>query len=252
MRAMRRFAVSMGLSHDVTRSSARGLSARGLSARGLSARARPAKGTAILRAAVLGLIALVSGTSVVLISLAAGTALALGTVPAAGTVPALATVASAPRSTLASVVPSTAIPPSRVTFAVYCASERATSARLLGRSLGLTEHIKMRPNPAAGDFTVSVMLPGSIRPATYHPSIECSDGTSTTARLLVPALGAAGGTSDGPGTWLAAGGLALVGLGVLTGGFALRRRKRRHLDSSGPPDLEAGHAGHSDQSRLRF
>jgi hypothetical protein len=111
----------------------------------------------------------------------------------------------------------------------------------------------MRPNPAAGDFTVSVILPGSMRPGTYHPSIECSDGTSTTARLLVPALGPAAGPSGGARTWLTAGGLALAGLSVVTGGIALRRRKRGRFDSAGPPDLPAGHADHhSAQSRLRL
>ncbi|HKD89488.1 MAG TPA: hypothetical protein VKB62_13240, partial [Streptosporangiaceae bacterium] len=161
---------------------------------------------------------------------------------AAGTGPALATAASAPRSALASVIPSTAVPRSQVTFAVYCASARATSATLLGRTIGLTQRIKMRPNPAGGDFTVSVVLPGSIQPGTYHPGIECSDGTSTTARLLVPALGAAGGTSNSGGIWLAAG--ALITLGGMAGGIALRRRKRAHSDDSGggagPPDGRAG------------
>jgi hypothetical protein len=179
----------------------------------------------MLRATALGLIALTAGTSAVLVSLASATG------------PAGATVTSAPRNTLASVIPSTAIPPSQVTFAVYCTSVRATSATLLGRTLGLTEHIRMRPNPAAGDFTVSVSLPGGIRPGTYHPSLKCSDGTSTTARLLVPAVGPASGTAGG--TWLTAGGLSLIGVGAATGGMALRRRKRGRSDSSTPPDLHA-------------
>ena len=244
MGAMRQFAASVVLSRRVT-----GLAARGHTPRDCSARGLPARGTAILRIAVLGLIALIAGTSVSAIT---GAKLAFGTVsatsavsatsrgpatstaPIAGTGPALATVASARRSTLASVVPSTAIPPSRITFAVYCSNASATSATLLGRTLGLTEHIKMRPNRAGGDFTVSVILPGNIQPGTYHPGIDCSDGTSTTARLLVPALGAASSISDGVGTWLAAGGLALLGLGAVTGGIALRRRKRGDPGSLSP------------------
>jgi hypothetical protein len=170
----------------------------------------------------MGVVALIAGTSAVL---------------AAGTVPAQATVANAPRSTLASVIPATAIPRSRVTFAVYCTSPAATSATLHGRPLGLTKHIPMRPNTAAGDFTASVILPGSIRPGTYHPRIECSDGTSATARLLVPAFAAAGGTSAG--VWLTAGGLILIAMGTVAGDIALRRRKRGHSndsDGSPPPD----------------
>ena len=171
---------------------------------------------------------------------------------AAGTGPALATAANAPRSTLASVVPSTAVPLSRVTFAVYCTSPAATSATLHGRPLGLTRHIPMRPNTAAGDFTASVILPGSIRPGTYHPRIQCSDGTSATARLLIPAFAPAGGIPGG--AWLRVGGLILVG--AVAGFIALRRRKRRHArDSDGPapPDRGLGdYSDHPDQSSLRF
>jgi len=216
MRAMRRFAVSVMFRHSLTRPARRG--------------------PAALRAAALGgVIALIAGTSAVL---------------AAGTGPALATVANAPRSTMASVVPSTAIPQSRVTFAVYCTSPAATSATLHGLPLGLTEHIPMRPNRAAGDFTASVILPGSIQPGTYHPRIECSDGTSATARLLVPSFATAGWT---PNAWLRVGGLILIG--AVAGGIALRRRKRRRSgDSEGPPlpGRSREYADHSDQPTLRF
>ena len=216
MRAIRRFAVSIMLSHGLTRPVARG--------------------TAALRAAILGLIALIAGTSAVLAPLASGTA------------PALATVANAPRSTLASVIPATAIPRSRVIFAVYCTSAGATSATLHGRTLGLTRHITMRPNSAAGDFRVSVTLPGSIRPGTYHPGIDCSDGTSTTARLLVPAFAAAGGTSGGAGAWLTAGGLILICMGTVAGGIALRRGRRGRSDHSDHVD----HFRRPDQFSGRF
>jgi hypothetical protein len=175
--------------------------------------------------------------SLIFSSLGGVTALIAGAsaVLAVGTAPALATVANAPRSTLASVIPSTAIPRSRVTFAVYCASPTATSATLHGRTLGLTKHITMRPDSAAGDFTASVILPGDIRPGTYHPRLGCSDGTSATARLLVPAFATAGGTSAA--TWLTAGGLILIAMGTVAGDIALRRRKRgRSHDSDGSDD----------------
>jgi len=174
----------------------------------------------VLRTAVLGLFALVAGTTVALAPLAAGSG------------PARASVASASRDTLASVIPSTAMPQSRVTFAVYCGGSRASSATLLGRPLGLTEHIKMRPNTGAGGFAVSVTLPGSIRPGTYRPGIECSDGQSTTARLLVPAFAAAGSVWASVGKWLIVGGLTLIGLGAVTRSIVLRRRHSRHPDLS--------------------
>ena len=254
MRAGRRFAVSIMFSLGLTGPASRerearafparagGLSTRGTAGRGTAARKSAARGWLVLRAAVLGLIALIAGASAALVSIA-------GLTPVAA--PALATVASVPRGTLASVVPSTAIPRSRVTFAVYCASAGATSARLLGRTLGLTEHITMRPNPAAGDFTVSVTLPGSIQPGTYRPGIECSDGTSTTARLLVPAF-VADGTSGSIATSLTAGGLILIGAGTVTGSIVLRRRRSRHPDLAAQPDVPAqadktGVSEHSDR-----
>ena len=192
-------------------------------------------GAAVLRAAVLGLIALAAGTAAVLAPLAAGSA------------PAQASAAIAPRDTLASVVPATAIPQSRVTFAVYCTSSRATSATLIGRTLGLTEHIRMRPNRAAGGFAVSVTLPGSIQPGTYHPGIKCSDGTATTARLLVPAFAAAGSTWASVGQWLTVGGLVLIGAGAVTRSIVLRRRHSRHPDLSDQAD-KADDTGVSEQS----
>jgi len=221
VRAMRRFAVSIIFRPSSTRAAARALAARAAAA---------------LRAAVLGLIALVAGTTAALAPLAAGTA------------PAQASVAIAPRDTLASVVPSTAIPQSRVTFAVYCTSSRATSATLIGRTLGLTQHIRMRPNRAAGGFAVSVTLPGSIQPGTYHPGIRCSDGTSTTARLLVPAFAAASSTWATVGQWLTVGGLILIGSVAVTRSIVLRRRHSRHPDLSDKAD-KTDESGVSEQSR---
>jgi hypothetical protein len=198
--------------------------------------------------AALGLAALIAGTSAVL---------------ACGA-PAMATAGNAPGNTLASVIPSTAVRGSPVTFSVYCASAGATSATLFGRPLGLTSQIKMRANPAGGDFTVSVLLPDGIRPGTYHPSIGCSDGTATTARLLVPAFTyQSGNGTTSASIWLAAGGLVLMGAGAVTGVVALRRRNRGR---SGRPDLTAvpdssSDSDHSDrlnqfrqsdQSNVRF
>ncbi len=202
--------------------------------------------------AALGLAALIAGTSAVLASAGA---------------PAMATAGNAPGGTLASVIPSTAVPRSQVTFTVYCPAAGATSATLFGRTLGLTRQIKMRANPGAGDLTVSVMLPGSMRPGTYHPSIGCPDGTSTTARLLVQPFSLQPGGTTSAGTWLAVGGPVLIGAGA--GALALRRRKSGHpgrRDHSGrgggggtglpaPSGRRADysdHTRHSDGSSMRF
>jgi hypothetical protein len=244
VRAMRRFAVSVIFRLGLTGAAAwslasraqatRGRTARALTARALTARALTARAATALRAAVLGLMALAGGTTAVLAPLAAGTA------------PARASVAIAPRDTLASVVPSTAIPQSRVTFSVDCTSSGATSATLIGSALGLTEHIRMRPNRAAGGFAVSVTLPASIRPGTYRPGIKCSDGTATTARLLVPAFAAAGSTWASVGRWLTVAGLILIGSGAVTRSIVLRRRHARN------PDLadNADQADHADETAV--
>jgi hypothetical protein len=184
-------------------------------------------------AAALVLGALVAGSS-------AG--LAAAAPPALAGVSGVARVANSPGSALASAVPSTAIPAGRVTFAVSCASPSATAATLAGRTLGLTSHIQMQPSSAAGEFTVSVILPGSIRPGTYYPSLRCSDGTSATARLLVPAFatGAQGGGARS--TAITVGGLVLLAIGAVSCCIALRRRKlRRSAADSGQADGEFGY-----------
>ena len=213
MRLMWGFAAWAVRGHGLVGSAARGRGGRGSASPGFAAR-----GFAALSAATLGLVAAVAATSAVLTS---------------GAAPALATATNSSGITLASVIPSTAIPYGRVTFAVSCASARATRATLVGPTLGLTKSIRMRASSAGGDFTVAVTLPGNIRPGTYHPSIDCSDGTSTTARLLVPAFG--GGTQPGAetSTWLTAGGLVLIGGGALICGMALRRRLSSPSDRSG-------------------
>jgi len=195
----------------------------------------------------LGTVAVVAGSSA---TLAAG----------AGT--ALAAVANPPgATTLASAVPSTAIPRGRVTFAVSCASSSATAATLFGRALGLAAQIPMQPSPAAGHFTVSVIMPGNIRAGTYHASIGCSDGTSATATVLIPGYGAAASAQlrdrapgSSAGTWLAAGGLILAGAAAVAGGITLRRRRRwrRFARPDGPDRPDRPHhvpvQGRPDQS----
>ncbi len=146
--------------------------------------------------------------------------------------PATALAANPPASTVASVVPSAATPGSRVTFAVSCASEDTASAAFFGQALGLSGQIAMDAGTADGDFTITVTLPEHLRPAVYHPYIDCSDGTSTAAALTVTEFPVAavvrtshGGTST---SRLATAGLVLIGVGVLAGGIAMRRRASSH------------------------
>lgn len=148
--------------------------------------------------------------------------------------PANAASANPPGDTVASVVPATATPGSRVTFAVSCASLNATSATLFGQTLGLPDQIPMDAGAADGDFTITVTLPFSIQPATYRPDIDCSDGTSATAALRVTAFPAGGGAQTGDGTTattkntgLAAGGALLIAVGLGAGALAVVRRRRR-------------------------
>lgn len=142
---------------------------------------------------------------------------------------AAAAVSSTPASTVASVVPSGVIPGSQVTFQVSCASSRTASAMFFGRALGLPGQVPMDAAAARGDFTLTVTLPAHLRLGVYHPSIACSDGTSTTAALTVTtyqAIAAPRATRPATSTsGFAVGGLALIGVGVAAGGIALRRRK---------------------------
>jgi len=135
----------------------------------------------------------------------------------------------------ASVDPSTATPGSSVTFQVFCASLDTASATLFGETLGLPEQIPMDKESGAGVFSATITLPNHIRPGTYTPDMDCSDGSSATATLTVTAIPRPGGVQTGDGTTstatntgLATGGLALAGVGVLTGSIGLRRRAARH------------------------
>jgi hypothetical protein len=151
------------------------------------------------------------------------------------------------------VTPSTAKPGASVTFTVSCGSS-ATSATLFGTTIGLSQQIPMLPTAHAGDFTAAVDLPTSIAPGTYRPSIDCSNGASGTATLVVaspsspPASPTAthtatpsphppatpsgapetggGATSTTMGGPFEVAGLGLLGLGGVAGVIAFGRRRR--------------------------
>jgi hypothetical protein len=151
--------------------------------------------------------------------------------------PEVAAAGKPPAHTVAAVVPSAVTPGSQVTFAVSCASADAASATFFGRALGMPEQVPMNAGTADGDFTVTITLPQAIRPALYHPYIGCSDGTSTTAPLTVTEFPVGAVVHTGhPATstsGLATAGLVLIGVGVIAGGIAVRRRasSRAHTGS---------------------
>ena len=140
-----------------------------------------------------------------------------------------------PGSATATAEPSTAPAGSTVTFQITCASLAPSSATLSGTLLGLPEQIPMsKQGSDTGVFAVTVTLPRDIQPGTYHPDIDCSDGSSASATLHVTALPAAGGVATGDGTTstqtnngLANVGLVLIGAGAVLGGIAMRRRGSR-------------------------
>ena len=147
------------------------------------------------------------------------------------------------------VTPSTATPGASVTFMVTCGSS-ATSATLFGTTIGLSQQIPMQPSTHAGEFATTVDLPTSITHGTYHPSIDCSNGISGTATLVVastssptaspstphsptPSATPSGApeTGDGATSTMMGGpfemaGLGLLGLGGLAGVIAFGRRRR--------------------------
>jgi hypothetical protein len=155
------------------------------------------------------------------------------------TVPVLAAGAPATYASggsTAFATPSTATPGTAVTFTAECspaANAGGASAILFGTTLGLPQQIPMTAE-SSGSFTfrITVNLPSSIQPGTYHPSIDCPGGTSATPTLQVasfPHGGAATGagtTSTTPdnGLTLAGLGLGLAGVVALAGGLARRRR----------------------------
>jgi hypothetical protein len=166
-----------------------------------------------------------AGLSVVLASSAAVGLLAAGT----GT--AEAAPANPPGDASASADPARATPGTGITFQVTCAALDASSATFVGTTLGLPEQIPMDKESGDGVFSVTVTLPGNIEPGTYHPDIDCNDGSSATVRLTVTALPGQGGAQTGDGTTstqtntgLATVGLALIAVGAVAGGIAVRRR----------------------------
>lgn len=145
--------------------------------------------------------------------------------------PALAATVGQPGAAVAVASPSTVTASTGVTFQVTCGSLQAAAATLFGTTLGLPQQIPMNKEPAGDVFTVTVTLPASIRPGTYNPAIDCSDGSSALATVHVTAMASGGGAQAGDGTTssatntgLSAGGLALIAAGAVAGGIAVRRR----------------------------
>jgi hypothetical protein len=179
------------------------------------------------------LIRQLAATSVGLSVLSLGSAVAgAGALFTATTSTAQAATTNSPGGATGSVNPSSVTASGSVTFQVFCASLTTASATLFGTPLGLPERIPMDKESGAGVFSATISLPGKIRPGTYSVDMDCSDGSSASATLTVtrlprPGVGVQTGdgtTSTQTNTGLATGGLALAGLGMMTGMVALRRR----------------------------
>jgi len=95
-------------------------------------------------------------------------------------------LASAPSN---SVTPDPSVPGAATTIDVLCGSS-ATSAMLSGTTMGLSSWIPMHRavGTRTGEFIVRVRLPTTIRPGTYRPTIECSNGNSATVTFRVNPL----------------------------------------------------------------
>jgi hypothetical protein len=169
----------------------------------------------------------------------AGLAVAILTGPAAACVltllsPAQAALAS---SSPVDITPNPSAPGTSTTFAVNCSSlsagGKATSATLIGTTLGLSEHIPMQASTHANEFVATVALPATIKAGSYQPDIDCSNGVTASAALTVKAVpGVAPATGDGTtatstNARLTAIGLALAGLGAVSGVLLLTRRRFR-------------------------
>ena len=135
------------------------------------------------------------------------------------------------------ITPNPSAPGTSTTFAVNCSSQtaggKATSAILIGTTLGLSEHIPMQASTHTNEFVATVVLPTDIKPGTYQPDIDCSNGVTASAALKVQAVpGVAPATGDGTTATatddrLTTVGLALVGLGAASGALFLTRRRFR-------------------------
>jgi hypothetical protein len=158
--------------------------------------------------------------------------LGLGVIAAALSGPALAATSAQRGAAVAVASPSMVTAGTAVTLQVRCGSVQATSATLSGTTLGLPAQISMDSRPSGGGvFTVTVTLPASIQPRTFRPVIDCSDGSSATASVRITAMPSFADAQAGGGTTstvanigLSAAGLALIAIGAVAGGIALRRR----------------------------
>lgn len=137
-------------------------------------------------------------------------------------------------SPVADVTPTPTAPGTSTTFAVFCGTS-ADSAALFGTTLGLPEQVPMQPSTHSGEFVATVTIPTSTSPGTYRPSIDCSNGVSTTATVTVSALpGQAPQTGDGTTSTTTNGTLTDIGIGVLAfsvllgGGILASRRRQRN------------------------
>lgn len=139
------------------------------------------------------------------------------------------------------ITPNPATAGTRTTFAVNCSSLTAagpaSSATLIGTTLGLPEHIPMQPGTHSNEFVTTVLLPASIKAGPYQPDIDCSNGVTASSTLTVSPGGAPatgdGTTATATGGPLTVAGFALAGLGVLAGGLLAGRRlpgRRRATD----------------------
>jgi hypothetical protein len=169
-----------------------------------------------------------------------GTA-AAGLVAAALAWPVLAApVLTVPAQASASpvvITPSPSAPGTSTTFAVNCSSltaaAKATSATLIGTTLGLSEHIPMQASTHADEFVTTVTLPATIKAGTYQPDIDCSNGVTASAAFTVRAVPAVapatgdGTTSTATDVRLTTIGLALLGFGAVSGALLITRRRSR-------------------------
>src|SRR3984957_6697262 len=169
-----------------------------------------------------------------------GTA-AAGLVAAALAWPVLATpVLALPAQASASpvdITPNPSAPGTSTTFTVDCSSltaaGKASSATLIGTTLGLSEHIPMQASTHADEFVTTVTLPAIIKAGTYQPDIDCSNGVTASAAppvTAVPAVAPATGdgtTATATDERLTATGLALLGLSAVSGALLIIRRRFR-------------------------
>lgn len=141
------------------------------------------------------------------------------------------------------VTPGVVSPGGSFSVGVVCISGKSvgSSAMLFGTTLGLPARIPMEASTHKGVFVTSMRVPASTMPGTYSMSVDCSNGISGLASLVVlgktkpiPAVvvptGAPvtgdGVTSTAMGGPLTAVGIGILGLGGLAGAAAAVRRRR--------------------------